>query len=177
MKGIVFTEFMEMVEAKFGETMLEEVIDAAGVDGVYTAIGTYPHTEMVDLVVALSTKSKLEVPVLLRTFGGYLFNSFTKMYPSFFTQIDNSLDFLEQVEGVIHVQVKKIYPSAQLPRFETKRISPYQLEMVYYSDRRMGELAVGLIEGCFDFFKEDGKVKIVDTANDDTVVTFLINVR
>lgn len=174
MKGIVFTEFMEMVEGKFGEDMLEEVIDEAGVEGVYTAIGTYPHSEIVDLVVALSGKSGLEIPVLLRTFGGYLFDSFTRLYPAFFEHVNNSLDFLEQVESVIHVEVKKIYPNAQLPRFETNRISSSELEMVYHSDRRMSELAVGLIGGCFDFFEEDGEVKITDSAEDDTVVTFLI---
>lgn len=177
MKGIVFTEFMEMVEAKFDENMLEEVLDEAGVEGVYTSIGTYPHSEMVQLVVALSAKSGVEIPELLRAFGGYLFNSFTRLYPSFFEHVDNSLDFLEQVEGVIHVEVKKIYPSAQLPRFETKRIGNKSLEMIYHSDRKMGELAVGLIRGCFDFFKEDGEVKIVGAAADDTVVTFLIEVK
>ena len=114
MKGIVFTEFMEMVEAKFDENMLEEVLDEAGVEGVYTSIGTYPHSEMVQLVVALSAKSGVEIPELLRAFGGYLFNSFTRLYPSFFEHVDNSLDFLEQVEGVIHVEVKKIYPSCLL---------------------------------------------------------------
>lgn len=177
MKGIVFTEFMEMVEANFDKNMLEEVLEEASLDGVYTSIGTYPHSEMVQLVIALSAKSGIEIPALLRVFGGYLFNSFTRLYPSFFKHVDNSLDFLEQVEGFIHVEVKKIYPSAQLPRFETNRIGSKSLEMIYHSDRKMGELAVGLIQGCFDFFKEDGEVKIVGAAHDGTVVTFLIQVK
>ncbi|MDG1333244.1 MAG: heme NO-binding domain-containing protein [Crocinitomicaceae bacterium] len=174
MKGIVFTEFMEMVESKFDEDMLEGIIDDAGVSGVYTSIGTYPHTDMIQLVMALSSKSGIEIPELLRVFGGYLFSSFTRLYPHFFEDIDNSFDFLQQVEGFIHVQVKKIYPNAELPRFETKRLNPSELQMIYYSDRRMGALAVGLIQGCMEHFKDDGEVKIVDSSNDDTVVTFLI---
>ena len=49
--------------------------------------------------------------------------------------------------------------------------------MVYYSDRRMSELAVGLIGGCFDFFEEEGEVKITNSTNDDTEVNFLIRIR
>jgi hypothetical protein len=177
MKGVVFTEFMEMVETKFDENMLEEVIDEAGVDGVYTAIGTYPHTDMILLVSALSTKSGIEVSELLRMFGVYMFGSFTKLYPTFFKEKDNSFDFLEQVEGFIHAEVKKIYPKAELPRFETNRLDAKQLEMVYYSDRRMGSLAVGLIQGCLDFFKDDGEVNIVSSSEDNTIVNFLIEIK
>ena len=177
MKGVVFTEFMEMVETKFDENMLEEVIDEAGVDGVYTAIGTYPHTDMILLVSALSTKSGIEVSELLRMFGVYMFGAFTKLYPTFFEEKDNSFDFLEQVEGFIHAEVKKIYPKAELPRFETNRLDAKRLEMVYYSDRRMGSLAVGLIQGCLDFFKDDGEVNIVSSSEDNTIVNFLIEIK
>ena len=45
MKGIVFTEFLEMVEDKFSADMVDDIIDdcdlASG--GAYTAVGTYPH--------------------------------------------------------------------------------------------------------------------------------------
>jgi hypothetical protein len=177
MKGIVFTEFMEMVETKFDEDMLEEVIEEAGVNDVYTAIGTYPHSDMVQLVVALSAKSGIEVAQLLEAFGGYLLNSFTQLYPHFFEKVHNSFDFLQQVEGFIHVEVKKIYPEAELPQFVTKRLSSTQLEMIYKSDRRMGALAVGLIRGCLNFFGDDGEVRIINSTGDDTVVTFLIEVK
>ena len=174
MKGIVFTEFMEMVEAKFGDDVLEDVIGEAGVGGVYTAIGTYPHTDMVQLVVALSNKSGIEISLLLEAFGGYLLNSFTRLYPHFFEGVSNSFDFLQQVEDFIHVEVKKIYPEAELPQFETKQLSPTKLEMIYRSDRRMGALAIGLIRGCLNFFEDDGEVSIIDSDGEDKVVTFLI---
>lgn len=177
MKGVVFTEFMEMVETKFDANMLEEVIDDAGVDGIYTSIGTYPHSDMIQLVSALSGRSGIEVPELLRVFGVYIFESFTRLYPEFFDKVDNAFDFLDRVEDYIHVEVKKIYPQAELPRFETKRLDAKRLEMIYYSDRRMGALAVGLIQGCLKYFKDEGEVKIVDSSNDDTIVNFLIEMK
>ena len=55
MKGVVFTEFVEMVEARFGLPMLDRIIEAAQLPsgGAYSAVGTYDHGEMVQLVGAL----------------------------------------------------------------------------------------------------------------------------
>ena len=56
MKGIVFTEFLEMIEARHDGDFVDDLIVTAGLphDGAYTAVGTYPHTEMVALVVRYS---------------------------------------------------------------------------------------------------------------------------
>jgi len=56
MKGVVFTEFLDMVEAKFSADMVDDIIDDAKLasGGAYTAVGTYPHSEMVALGVALA---------------------------------------------------------------------------------------------------------------------------
>jgi hypothetical protein len=85
MKGIVFTEFFEMVEKKFGYQMVDNLLNNTELDsgGIYTSIGTYSHTEMANLVVNLSHQSNIPVPDLLRAFGGYLFETFTKTYHHF----------------------------------------------------------------------------------------------
>jgi len=60
MKGMVFTEFLEMVEDQFGFTMADKIISEAELasGGVYTSVGTYHHQEMVALVVNLSKALK-----------------------------------------------------------------------------------------------------------------------
>lgn len=174
MKGVVFTEFMEMVETTFGEDQLENVLDESGSTGVYTAVGTYPHSEMVNLVVALSNQTEKPIGDLLEFFGNYLFGSFTKLYPEFFQRASSSFEFLERVEDYIHVEVLKIYPEAQLPKFRTNRRSDKQLEMIYSSERSMGRLAVGLIHGCMTHYEEEGEVKIEQSSEDGSEVTFLI---
>ncbi|MEL7340130.1 MAG: heme NO-binding domain-containing protein, partial [Bacteroidota bacterium] len=52
MKGIVFTEFLEMVEDTFGFETADNIVSQAELPsgGVYTAVGTYPALEMVSLV-------------------------------------------------------------------------------------------------------------------------------
>jgi hypothetical protein len=156
MKGMVFTEFLEMVENKFGYEMVDDLLETTDLPsgGSYTAVGTYDHSEIVKLVVNLSEKSGIEIPILLHTFGKYLFGQFAKGYKHFFAQSKNSFDFLGGIENYIHVEVRKLYPDAELPRFEIKRVSDSELSMVYFSDRAMSDFAHGLIDGCGEHYGE-----------------------
>lgn len=153
MKGMVFTEFLEMVEVKFSPEMVDDIIDdselASG--GAYTAVGTYDHQEMVQLVTALSQRSALPVTDLMHVFGEHLLGRFYAMHPDFFSEIRSSLDFLEGIETYIHTEVRKLYPDAQLPQFECVR-SADGLQMVYRSPRHFGDLAEGLIRGAIAHF-------------------------
>ena len=83
MKGVVFTEFLEMVEQKFGMEMVNALIENNDLssDGVYSAVGTYHHSEMVSLVVDLGKRSGITIPDLLKAFGAYLFQTFKTGYP------------------------------------------------------------------------------------------------
>src|SRR5688572_20439814 len=51
-KGIVFTEFMEMVESSFGLAVTQKILDHSNVPskGVYTSVGTYDDQELLSLV-------------------------------------------------------------------------------------------------------------------------------
>jgi hypothetical protein len=153
MKGMVFTEFLDMVEAKFSATMVDDIIEDSQVasGGAYTAVGTYDHQEMVQLVVSLSKHSALPVTDLMLVFGQHLLGRFYAMYPDFFGDIRSSLDFLEGIESYIHTEVRKLYPDAELPRFECTR-SADGLRMVYRSPRHFGDLAEGLIRGAVAHF-------------------------
>lgn len=176
MKGIVFTEFFEMVEDIHGYQMVDQLImdNELPSKGIYTTIGTYDHKEMVTLVVDLSKKTKTPVPNLLNAFGQYLFGTFKKGYPMFFKASANAFDFLESIEEYIHMEVKKLYPDAQLPRFKTTRLSDTTLEMIYYSDRSMADFALGLIEKTFEHYEEKATITREDLVEDGSEVKFLI---
>ncbi len=154
MKGVIFTEFVRLVESAFGEDMMDSLIDSCDLPsgGAYTAVSTYHHSEIVQLVVALSEKSETPVPDLLKTYGNYLFGRFVDLYPGFFEGRNDAFSFLESIEGTIHVEVKKLYPDAELPSFDTSRPSENQLEMVYESSRHLEDVAHGLMQGYIDHF-------------------------
>lgn len=148
MKGIVFTEFVGMVEAQFSADMVDDIIDDAqpSSGGAYTAVGTYDHSELVALVGALSVRTGVPVPELVRAFGRHMFGRFYAGYPRFFQGVNDALGFLAGIEDVIHAEVLKLYPDAQLPRFDCRPL-PNGLLMIYRSPRHFDELAHGLIEG------------------------------
>ena len=155
MKGIVFTVFLDMVEDKFGEDVVEDIIDDAGLEsgGAYTSVGSYPAEEMRQLVHQLSLKSNLPVDALLESFGHVLFKGLHKAYPHFFTETD-LFRFLSSIHTYIHVEVKKLYPDAELPEFEVERETNEQLVLIYTSSRHMEALAEGLMEAAAKHFQE-----------------------
>ena len=76
MKGVVFTEFLEMVESKFGLETVDNIIENSNLpsEGIYTSVGTYSFNEMVSLITSLSTEVKTPVGDLIYAFGLFLFN-------------------------------------------------------------------------------------------------------
>jgi len=175
MKGIVFTEFLEMVEAKFSPEVVDEIIESSELPsgGAYSAVGTYDHAEIVALVTRLAELQQASVSDLLKTFGAHLFSRFVMGYPRFFEGKHSTFDFLSGVEGYIHVEVRKLYPDAELPAFETSREGD-ALHMVYRSPRRMGDLAEGLIRGCGAHFGEALDLEREELSGDGQAVKFTI---
>jgi len=179
MKGIVFTEFIEMVEQKFSletaDRMLDECELASG--GAYTSVGTYDHGEMVKMVVKLSEISGLPAPVLIKAFGYHLFQRFVLLYPGFFVGISSATDFLFHIEDIIHAEVRKLYPDAELPRFDVVQAEGGNLTLTYNSERHLGDLAEGLIESCIHHFGTPLTLVRQDLDEPGGSVRFLIGPR
>lgn len=177
MKGIVFTEFLEMVEDRFGIDVAEAILDKAdpASGGAYTSVGTYDFQELVQLVVALSGEVSTPVPDLLHAYGRHLFTRFVQGFPVFFEGVEDPLEFLSSVEDHIHVEVRKLYPDAELPKFENVRREADQLELEYRSPRPFGPFAEGLIQGCIEHFGAPLNVVSEDRSDaGQTVVRFTI---
>ncbi|MDE3020110.1 MAG: heme NO-binding domain-containing protein [Nitrospirota bacterium] len=154
MKGIVFTEFLEMTEDRFGADTVERIIEESALPSgaAYTTVGTYDHRELLRLVGQVSAATGLPVPTLVRTFGQHLFGRFTQAYPKFFNGVGSAFDFLGKIESYIHVEVRKLYPDAELPHFEYQYPGPGRMDMTYRSRCPFSDLAEGLILGCIEYF-------------------------
>jgi hypothetical protein len=165
---MVFSEFIEMVESHFSPEMADEIIVASNLPsgGMYTAVGTYHHEEMLELVAHLSDKTKTPGGELVRTFGLHLFGRFLEMYPAFFEDVSGTFDFLSRIEDHVHAEVRKLYPDAELPTFETRLSDSGTLEMTYRSRRPFADLALGLIQGCLKHYGEDVSIEQVDLSDD-----------
>ena len=156
MKGIIFTEFLEMVEDRFSIEVAEQIIDAANLPsgGSYTTLGTYDHGEILALVTQLGGISGADLGELQLAFGEFLFSRFAIIHGDFMVGVPGALDFLEKVEGYIHLEVQKLYPQATPPKLTSKRISDGEMELHYHSHRSFALVAHGLIKGCADHFDD-----------------------
>jgi hypothetical protein len=156
MKGVVFTEFLEMAEARFSLRVVDQVITVASPasGGVYTSVGTYPHQELVALLMELSRQTSIGPADLLKEFGAHLLQRFVETQPAFFAAAADAFALLKSVEGHIHVEVRKLYPDAELPSIVCSDDGPGRLILVYRSPRGLADLAEGLITGCAKHYGE-----------------------
>jgi hypothetical protein len=175
MKGIVFTAFLDLVEQRHGIEVLDAIVEAAAPanGGAYTAVGTYDWRELAALVTALGDELSVPAASLLRGYGQSLFAVFVQRFPQFFVDVASPLDFLERVESYIHPEVQKLYPDAQLPRFDAAR-APGRLELHYRSPRPLADFAQGLIEGCLTHF---GAAATVGVTGAGCEARFVIQLR
>ena len=169
MKGIVFREFLDLVESQFSPATADAIISASDLstDGAYTTVGTYPHQEMVQLVSHLSTHTGKTVPELLRHFGRHLFFRLATHHPRFLETHTSVFQLLRALDNHIHVEVRKLYSDAELPTFAHEESDDGKFRLTYTSTRRMADFALGLIEGCIDHFKEPMSIERVDLPDDE----------
>lgn len=176
MKGIVFAEFLEMVETEFGLSTVDTIIENSDLPsgGAYTTVGTYDFSEMLQLVSQLSTTTTISVNDLLYSFGLYLFDSLSRAHPEVVSSYKNPLNLLYSIEDHIHVQVKKLYPDAELPTFKILERNNNSLTMIYSSSRGLYALAHGLIKKTFEHFQKHVEVDMKLLNEQGTEVKFAI---
>ncbi|TMM56653.1 hypothetical protein FEE95_09110 [Maribacter algarum] len=174
MKGIVFTEFLEMVESKFGLETVDNIIESSNLasEGIYTSVGTYDFNEMVSLITGLSEEVKVPAGDLIYTFGLYLFTSLGKAHPEVIQSYQSPISLLYSIEDHIHVHVKKLYPDAELPTFKILEKTETSISMIYSSSRGLYRLAHGLMEKSFEHFNGKADITYELLKEDGTEVKF-----
>ena len=174
MKGIVFTEFLELVGRKYGVEIMDFMIEASDLPsgGVYTVAGTYDHRELITLVKTLSTAVCVPVPELFKTYGEHLFVRFSVRYPRFFEDVANCFEFFDRIEAHVHTEVEKLYPDAELPAIDVVWRTEDKIQLIYISARPFAAFAEGLMRGAIAHFGEAIEVREMDVAADGTFIRF-----
>jgi hypothetical protein len=177
MKGIIFTEFLDLVETKFGFEMVDKIIEASDLesDGAYTTVGTYEFSEMLQLLQHLSTNTNISIDDLLLVYAEHFFGVIEKNYPEFLKMYSDPIELLASIENHIHVEVIKIYPDAELPTFELLDKTDDSLIMIYKSTRAMHHFGLGLMNKTFEHFNSTATIIMEKIKEDGTEVKFIIN--
>ncbi|MDC1504454.1 heme NO-binding domain-containing protein [Winogradskyella sp.] len=176
MKGIVFTEFLDLVEAKFGLEMVDAIIESSQLEskGIYTSVGTYEFSEMLQLLKQLSANTDISIDNLLLVYGEHFFSVIETSYPSLLATYKGPIDMLSSIENHIHIEVRKIYPDAELPTFKTIQKTDTSLIMIYKSSRAMHHFGLGLMNKTFEHFNSTAKIVLEKLNEDGTEVKFMI---
>ncbi|TVQ02002.1 MAG: hypothetical protein EA381_04080 [Planctomycetaceae bacterium] len=154
MKGIVFTEFIQFIESEFGMVIADHLLVATNPKsgGAYTAVGSYDAGELLAMVVELAKVKQAPVPVLVKAFGNYLFFRFFETHGPWLAAYKTTEQLLGAIENHIHVEVRKLYPDAELPHLTFRQVDTMTSELRYQSIRPLADLAEGLIESTIRHF-------------------------
>ena len=157
MKGVLFNVVEEVVESTFGADVWDDVIERAGVDGAYTSLGNYPDDELVSIVGAaaqIAGVSRSDVLVLAGTEG---FAHLAGRHESLLAGYSDWRQVVASLDGIIHPEVRKIYPDASVPTFTvgpdsvagaTPPVEENDVVVIEYrSERHLCRLAEGLLVG------------------------------
>lgn len=176
MKGVVFTGFLDLVENNFGYEMVDKIINSSDLmsGGAYTSIGSYPHSELIQLSSQLSRYTEIPVPKLMKLYGQHFFWVLAAQYGHILSHIKTVFQLLETANSHIEVEVKKLYPDAELPQLTTRRIDDKTLEMIYTSKQKMVDFAEGLIESCLKYFDDNSTIEKTNLTKDGSTVRFII---
>lgn len=179
MKGIIFTEFLELVEEKFGLDLLDEVLDMSEDKGIYTSVGSYDHKNLVRLIINLSKKTEIDATTLQRVFGQTVFKNLLASLPNqaSLNHSSTTFQFIQHVERYIHVEVKKLYPDAQPPEFHFIHTTEAELVFDYKSARCMSHVCLGLIEGCAEYHGDTISIEMIPQNDEQSVVRFNLKVE
>ena len=154
MKGIVFNLLEQLVRQEFGESEWDHVRQDADVDGAFTSLDTYPDAELRKLVAAVGKRAQKTPGEALQWFGRHSMPLLASQYPHFFDAQKSTRSFILTLNDIIHPQVRKLYPGADVPVFDFDTSSPDGLTLGYQSPRKLCALAHGFIEGAADHYGE-----------------------
>jgi len=169
MRGVVFTELIEFVEEALGFEVSDKMLENAKLEneGVFSQGGNYPFDYLVKILGSLSEITGKSVYELQHIFGKHLFTKLVSIYgKDIKAEVKDVLVFIDSVEEYVHVEVKKLYPDADLPSFETIEKSDRHMVLIYKSDKKLEAFAKGLIEGASEYFNQPLKIdhEVISTA-------------
>ena len=155
MKGIVFNLLESVVCDAHGEETWDALLARAGLDGAYTSLGSYSDNDLEKLVAAASQLLDRPGEEIVRWFGRQALPILAQQYPRFFAPHDGTRSFLLTLNDVIHPEVRKLYPGADVPDFDFDTPQPDRLVMCYRSPRRLCAFGEGLIDGAATHYREE----------------------
>ncbi len=154
MKGVIFNLAEQVVTDGFGADAWDDILEASGLEGAYTSLGSYPDDDLITLVAASAVRLGVDPDVVVRSIGEGAMPILAKRYPEFFAGHTSTRPFLLTLNDIIHPEVRKLYPGADVPEFGFEVQGEDALLLRYRSERKLCALAEGFITGAAGHYGE-----------------------
>jgi hypothetical protein len=172
MKGLFFTELLELIETDYGLAVLDQVIRTAVpvTDGVYTSMGHYDPQEFFGLVSALSVEMNQPRSTFLRSFGRHFFRCLLERNKRVFDKYPSAIRAIQDVNSL--VRATRIFSfEEQPPQAEFWAVGPAAWQLTIRSQLPIGEMALGALEACIAYFDEPLEVSQQEVTADSKITT------
>lgn len=175
MKGILLAEFVEYLEINLGEETAQKIIDDSNLEsqGAYSRVGFYDYQELLSLLTQAVKETKLDANEVLTDFCFHVFKTLKEDYSFFFEGVNEAAEMLIRLDDHIHVEVQKLYPDAELPKFTYTKEGKV-ITLNYSSPRPMALVAKGMLEACLLMFDGREKLSEYTIADDHKSATFIV---
>lgn len=180
MKGVLFTEFLGLLEGEFGLDSLDEILNLAApklsTGGAYTSVGTYPHSELLALIEATLSITDGDLSVMLDAYADRLMHSFETSHPEFFSAHSDLVEFLLHVEDQMHAGVRKLYADANPPTLYVTQIDDKSMKLVYRSARPLSVVVQPLVRAAAKRYQTSVVIEQLDQSSDGMYSEHLLRI-
>ncbi|QQN74459.1 heme NO-binding domain-containing protein [Croceicoccus sp. YJ47] len=176
MRGVVYTELVGFLDKTGGQIFAEEVLSRANLPhgGAYSPTGYYPWEEAVRVVGVAAELGEIDMTVLCRAFGEYLFERFAILYAEIVGRYSSAEALLAHVNDHIHHEVRALHPRSAPPSV-VSRSEGDTIVITYASHRPFAHIAHGLVSGVMKHFGDTRDLDWIGVSDDCTAASFAIS--
>ncbi|MCW3075957.1 MAG: hypothetical protein JWO32_566 [Bacteroidetes bacterium] len=166
--GSIFFLLKKFVDHNFPVNTWEKLNQEAGTaDITFELTQSYPISEIGAIIGAASKATGKPANELKEMFGEYLVPDLFAMYASYLNPAWKTFEVIENTELVMHGAVRRLNSTAHPPILNVTKVNDKLLMVDYFSKRKMGSLAVGIIKGIAKYYNESDKIKVQSMSDAD----------
>lgn len=172
MKGLFFTELLELIETDYGLAVVDQVIRTAvpTTDGVYTSMGVYDSKEFFGIIEALALEMNQPRSTFLRWFGRHFFRCLVDRHDRLLDNYPSAINAMQDVNSL--VRTTRIFPfDDQPPEAEFMAAGPAAWRLTIRARLPIQDMVMGALEACIACFDEPLEVSRNDVRAGDEITT------
>lgn len=159
--GIIFFELKRFAES-LGQGVWWSVMREARLEGrLYLPLRVYPDADLQALIKATARLRRLKEHQMLEAFGAFLAPRLLEFYRVLAEPSWRTLEVIEHADARFYASVSRTAPEVSCP-FRVRRIHEEELEVTYFSQRRLCSMARGMILGLAAHFGETVNLREVE---------------